>query len=198
LSVGALPRSSLGQALRAKLSPVRSPAGRLPQKHWLATTCNTVAPQGAFTAFVGARLRAKRFRQFVRRQAGSHRSTGSQRRATQLLHRERSPLSWERACARSAFASSFAGRPAPTEALARNDVQHSCSTGSVHRSRGSAPAREALSPVRSPAGRLPQKHWLATTCNTVAYKCSSSARWVVVALAQPCATRHTGVVAYAH
>jgi hypothetical protein len=50
--------------------------------------------QGAFTAFVGARprsslgqaLRAKLYRQFVRRQAGSHRSTGSQRRATQLLN----------------------------------------------------------------------------------------------------------------
>ncbi len=42
-------------------------------------------------------------------------------------YRERSPLPWERACARSAFASSFAGRPAPTEALARTGVQHSCS-----------------------------------------------------------------------
>jgi len=100
--VGARPRSSLGQALRAKL-----------------------------------------FRQFVRRQAGSHRNTGSQQRATQLLHR--SPTGW-----------------APT--------------GSVHRFRGSAPqiksgagsAREAFSPVRSPAGRLPQKHWLALACNTVA------------------------------
>ena len=50
------------------------------------------------------------------------------------LHRERSPLSWERApdqvwgrlCARSSFASSFAGRLAPTEALARTGVQHGC------------------------------------------------------------------------
>jgi hypothetical protein len=122
--------------------------------------------------------------------------------------RGNAPLPWERApdqvwgrlCARSAFASSFAGRPASTEALARTDVQHSCSTGvlqgfcgsapcarscrgrpqggseATHRFRGSAPqiksgagsAREALSPVRSPAGRLPQKHWLALTCNTVA------------------------------
>jgi len=91
---------------------------------------------------------------------------------------------WGRLCARSSFASSFAGRPAPTEALARTGVQHSCSstlfhcrpqggpTGSVHRFRGSAPqiksgagsAREAL----SPAGRLPHKHWLAPACNTVA------------------------------
>ena len=51
--------------------------------------------QGAFTAFVGARprsslgqaLRAKLFRQFVRRKAGSRKSTGSHRRATQLLQR---------------------------------------------------------------------------------------------------------------
>ena len=67
-------------------------------------------------------------------------------------------------------------RSAPTQALARTGVQHSCSTGGVHRFRGSAPqiksgagsAREALSPVRSPAGRLPQKHWLVPACNTVA------------------------------
>ena len=49
--------------------------GPLPHKHWLVPACNTVAPQGVFTAFVGARprsslgqaLRAKSFRQFVRR-----------------------------------------------------------------------------------------------------------------------------------
>jgi len=59
------------------------------------------APQGAFTAFVGARprsslgqaLRAKLFRQFVRRQAGSHRSTGSHRRATRLLQSGRAHCS---------------------------------------------------------------------------------------------------------
>ncbi len=33
---------------------------------------------------------------------------------------------------------------------------------------GAGSARKALSPVRSPAGRLPQKYWLAPACNTVA------------------------------
>jgi hypothetical protein len=54
-----------------------------------------VGLEGAFTAFVKARprsslgqaLRAKRFRQFVRLQAGSHRSTGSHRGATECLEK---------------------------------------------------------------------------------------------------------------
>jgi D-alanyl-D-alanine dipeptidase len=40
---------------------------------------------------------------------------------------------WGRLCARNAFASSFAGRPAPTEALARTGVQHSCYRGASRR-----------------------------------------------------------------
>jgi hypothetical protein len=72
-------------------------------------------------------------------------------------YRERSPLSWERApdqvwgrlCARSSFASSFAGRPAPTEALARTGGQHSCSTGERYRlSVGAHPVSDRSSEVR--------------------------------------------------
>jgi hypothetical protein len=130
---------------------------------------------------------------------------------------------WEPTCRRSAFASSFAGRPAPTEALARTGVQHRLLQQTFTSFRGSAPqiksgagsAREAsgcivrrqagshrsagshrraiqapadvhqLSWERapdqvwgrlcarsfwlhcSPAGRLPQKRWLAPTGNTV-------------------------------
>ena len=65
---------------------------------WSRTGC---ALQGCFKAFVAARprsslgqalpLRAKRIRQFVCWQAGSHRSTGSHRRATQLLLQANTP-----------------------------------------------------------------------------------------------------------
>jgi hypothetical protein len=152
-------KSGAGSA-REALSPVRSPAGRLPQKHWLAPTCNTVAPQECFKAFVGARLareavavahrvaqrqrtafvgalprsslgqalREKRFRQFFRRQAGSHRSTGSHRRATQLLHRGASRLLWERAL-RAKLSRSLTG----------------CSEA-THRFRGCAQARCHIKP----------------------------------------------------
>ena len=77
--------------------------------------------------------------------------------------------------AREACARLFVGRPpAPSKPLGR---PQGGSTGGVHRFRGSAPqiksgagsAHEALSPVRSPAGRLPPSHWAAhrvgPTCN---------------------------------
>jgi hypothetical protein len=106
---GSAPRIKSGAgSAREALSPVRSSAGRLPHERLCASppcgrrpylllwepTCERRPYLLLWEPhcerrpylFLWERACARSFRDVVRRQAGSHRSTGSHRRATQLLH----------------------------------------------------------------------------------------------------------------
>ncbi len=157
-------KSGAGSA-REALSPVRSPAGRLPQKHWLALACNTVAT-GALQGVCGSAPQIKSgagsAREAVARsfagKARSHNSTDWHQRVTPLLHREafaddlcflweRAPDQvWGRLCARSCVAGRSRARPAPT--TARFTIRTQRVAALAGRLKARAPEPRALVPLQ--------------------------------------------------
>ena len=121
------------------------------------TNANTALAQRSLLSYPHFRHSASARPMFDARISAPNRGDLDSYRAQHRSVWERAPDQvWGRLCARSFFASSFAGRPAPTEALARTGVQHSCSTGATHRFFSRCSPCERPSPDRAKRRHRPR------------------------------------------